>query len=195
MNPKAITKAESRLRVCQKALVALGQCKTYNEFTDVWYTFLTAAKGIYTTLEQGAKTSPQSRQWFGAKARERRSDGLLQYVYQARDDEEHGIEPGSELVPGYTAIGKTAPGFSSKIRVDTGSRGEMHVASLDGKPVLIEQVFPHVQLITVRGRDGKLYLPPEGHLGQPLEDKSPGSVAQLTIAYLIALLEEAKRLA
>jgi hypothetical protein len=167
MNPSAVTKAHSRLRTAQRAVNDLAGCNDFNAFADTWYVFLTAAKGIYTVLEQGAKTSPQSRQWFGSVNRQRREDPLLQYLYQARDDDEHGISPVVEHVPGHIGIGVSKPGYSSAMRFDgtIGPGGRLRVTSLDGKPVMIEHSPSHVRLIRVHGRDKKPYDPPEEHLG------------------------------
>src|SRR3546814_16981731 len=80
MNPKALHKAQLRLRVASKTAADLKDCKTYGEFSDAWYIFMHAAKGIYTMLEQGSKPTPQGRQWFGGKNKERKDDPLLRSV-------------------------------------------------------------------------------------------------------------------
>ena len=118
MDPAAIAKANSRLRTAKKAIEDLTGCNDYDTFSEYLYTFLVAAKGIYTILEQGAKSRAQARQWFGAKSKERRSDPLLQYLYQARDDDEHGLSRVVEHVPGALGIGVSKPGFSNAIRLD-----------------------------------------------------------------------------
>lgn len=195
MDKKAVDKARSRLRVAIKANEDLGVCKNHDEFTDTWYTFLTAAKNIYTVLEQGAKVSPQSRQWFGARAAERRADDLLQYTYEARNDDEHGLEPISKHVPGSLDIGVSRPGFSNSIRLNgtLGHGGTMVVESLDGKPVLIEQTMPHVQLTSIRARGGRVLAPPTTHLGNKLPDSSPKTVADAAIGYLSGMVDDAER--
>jgi hypothetical protein len=197
MDQKAITKARSRLRVAEKAARELVTCKDIQEFTDIWYTFLSAAKNIYTVLEQGAKSSPQSRQWFGAVGNERRGDPLLRYVYEARNDDEHGLEPGAEYVPGRLRIGITKPGFSSEFTINgrSGPGNTLNVQSTDGKPVLIERIPPRIKLVPVKDRTGKCYAPPEMHKNQTLSDNSPINVAGLALSYLTDLVERASKLA
>lgn len=97
MDLKGVTKAEARLRLARTHASALRACKSHDEFTDTWYQFLVTYKNVYTALEQAAKGSAQSRQWFGGKKNERRDDPLLQYLFQARDADEHGIEPVTHL--------------------------------------------------------------------------------------------------
>jgi cytochrome P450 len=162
MNPLAVTKARSRLRAAKRAVETLSACEDYDTFADTWYTFLVAAKSIYTVLEQGAKTSAQSRQWFGAKSTERRKDPLLQYLYQARDDDEHGVKPVVEHVSEVLALGIHKPGYSTSFRIDgtIGQGGTIQATSLDGKPVLVWYAAAHTRLIRVHGRDRKPYDPP-----------------------------------
>ena len=195
MDPVALKKARSRLRVARKAVEDLATCKDYDNFTDVWYIFLTASKNVYTVLEQGAKGSPQSRQWFGTKKQERRGDALLQYIYQARNDDEHGLLPVAKSVSGSLQIGVSKPGYSTSTVINSTPNGGFHVASIDGRPVLVEQTFPHIRLMQVRDRGGKLYDPPEKHMGSKIPSNMPLPVAELTTAYLEAMIGEAEALA
>jgi hypothetical protein len=117
MDSKAITKARSRLRVSEKALNELAECNDYQTFSDTWYTFLVAWKNIYTALEQGSKASAQSRQWFGAKKQARKGDKLLQYLFEARNDDEHGLNDSTALDPGGLAIGVSKPGYSRSMHI------------------------------------------------------------------------------
>ena len=195
MNPFAITKSRSRLRVAKKAVEEFAVCQRYDAFVDLWYTFLTAAKNIYTVLEQGAKDTPQSSQWFGAKKNERREDALLQYLFQARNDDEHGLSPVTRHQPGFTVIG--GMGGSSAVRLNGtfGVGKTIEVASLDGQPVHVLQMMPHAQLVTVYGRDKRAYPPPTEHKGKPLPSNLPFPVATLAVAYLESLIAEAEALA
>jgi hypothetical protein len=158
MDIAAVTKAAGRLRLAAKHAEALKVCKSHEEFCDTWYQFLVTYKNVYTALDQGSKASPQSRQWFGAKKNERRDDPLLQYLFQARDADEHGIESVTQFVPGSLAIGVAKPGFSQSVRISNlkvGADGALHraeVASLDGLPVLVEETNPHSKLVAVTGR-------------------------------------------
>lgn len=60
------------------------------ELDTAWWTFILAAAGVYSQLEQGAKGSPKSAQWFAEVKAERKRDPMLQYLHQARNAEEHG---------------------------------------------------------------------------------------------------------
>ncbi|MDR7116816.1 hypothetical protein [Caulobacter sp. BE254] len=198
MDKRAIVKAASRLRVAEKAAAELAECKTHEAFTDTWYTFLTASKNVYTILEQGAKTDPRSRQWYGGVAAERRGDDLLQYIYEARNDDEHGLEEMSEAVPGSLSVGVTKPGFSNRIRLDGTLGGPpgtaLTITPLDGLPILSKVTSPHIRLRNVKARGNRVLAPPASHLGRPLQNASPLGVAEATIAYLGALIGRADAL-
>ena len=195
MDNKAITKSESRLRVARKALEGLRACQDYNNFVDLLYTYVTATKNIWTALEQGVKDSAQCRQWFGGKKNARKQDELMQYLFEARNDDEHGLEPITELHPGSLGIGVAKPGYSNSILFNSVTMKDGQVTvdaqSLDGKPILIEQTAPHARLADVRAR-GRVISPPKSHLGQPLADTSPLAVAELGYIYLERLLDEAR---
>lgn len=196
MDPKAVSKAKARLDIAKQQLGAAENAESYTAFTAAWYLFLVAAKNVYTTLEQGAKSSPQSRQWFGKRKNDRKSDPLLQYLFQARDDDEHGLADVTRLQPGSLAIGKAAPGYSSSMHIDRLEikDGKVHIGkitSLDGKPVLIENIPAHAVLMPVTGRGNITYNPPETHRGEKLADTLPITIGELGLTYLEELVSEA----
>ena len=92
MDKRALEKASDRLRVAHKAYKKLVKCKNPTDFSDEWFTLVVALKSVWSKLQQGSKTSPQTRQWFGAKVRERKADEVLQYMFIARNDDEHGLD-------------------------------------------------------------------------------------------------------
>lgn len=192
MDRKAVTKAESRLNTATQLLAELRQCKNYADFCSKWYLFLVSAKNVYTSLEKGARENAKTRQWwFAEKKSERHDDPLLQYLFQARDDDEHGLEPVTAYDPGGLAVGVRKEGFSNAVGL-TMVDGKMTVTSLDGLPVLVKREPPRVRLIEVTGRGGIKYTPPKFHLGQPIDDPAPLHVAELAVAYLTGLLEDAR---
>jgi hypothetical protein len=197
MDRKAIDKAESRLRVAKKAAGDLHACKDYRTFVDTWYTFITASKNIWTVLEQGAKDNAQCRQWFGTKANYRRADELLQYLFEARNDDEHGLDAITEHVPGTLKVGVNKPGFSNAMHIknlviDGEGQISFETESLDGKPILVEQTPSYARLAQIRPRGRPPMHPPTSHLGTALSDNSPVAVADTAVVYLEALVAEAR---
>lgn len=171
-------------------------CTDFETFTDLWYTFLTATKNIYTAIKNGSK-SAQDRQWFGAKDAERRNDELLQYLFQARDDDEHGLDMGAEHVRGSIGIGARREGFATGVRINflrIDGRGNAfaNLESIDGLPIAIEQRPPHIALRPVTGRGPVVYAPPTKHKGHEIDGRYPEPVARLALAYFEELVGEAE---
>lgn len=203
MDTKALAKCNIRLAVAEKAVADLRQWKSFAEFDVAWFTFLSAWKAIYTSLEQGAKGHQKSTQWFGLRNKARREDELLQYLYQARNDDTHGLEELAQKVPGGFAFGKaidpTKPVYIHNMIIN--SVGDVTKITVDGATNFdpsVEVIPPKAILLPVRDRDkisGKTYLPPSSHLGKPLTDNSPLSVAELGLSYVKALIEDARSLA
>jgi hypothetical protein len=185
MNPLAIKKAKLRLDKARADLVAVKISKSFGEFQNSWAAFLLSANTIYTSLEQGAKNYPKSEKWFSEKKKFRKNDALLQYLHQARNADDHGIEPVTELILGSVNIGPIDPnrrGVISNSIVEILDDG-IKISNLAGIDNLrIEETLPKVALITVINR-GVRYPPPSKHTGSALTDVSPVNVASLGIAH------------
>lgn len=196
MDPKAVAKARSRLIIAEKAISDFEKCHSFADFDAAWYVFLVSSKNVWTILEQGAKTSPQSRQWLGAKHKQRRDDELLQYLYEARNDDEHGIETAVEHVPGSLAFGISGPEYSNNMEFslatdEKGNIKHFRGKSFDGKPIGLEIKHAHVKLQAVQARGNRILQPPKAFMGNALQDSSPAAVAKLCATYLDQLVAEA----
>lgn len=194
MDTKAVTKAKLKLDQAKSALNGVKTSKDFDEFQNFWVMFLSSGNTIYTSLQQGAKINAPSKRWFDKKNCLRKRDALLQYLHQARNAENHGIEPVAELIPGGLNIGPIDPSRRAVISnsvVNISDNG-VAISNLEGIDNLrIEMVPPKVILITVYNR-GVPYAPPSEHKGLALTDKSPFNVASLGIAYFERLIEEAE---
>ena len=197
MNPNAIEKAEKRLRLAITHANELPNSKSFTEFADHWYQYLVAFNNVLTLLKKGAKAAPSSRQWFGKKEAERRQDQLVQYLFQARDDDEHGIGSVLTFTPAKAFFISDNAGDSSITLIDNdgSASGTMNIKSTDGKRVRVRLEIAQTALSKVTGRGPVEYLPPRIHNGKLLTDNSPAAVANLGIAYLETVIREAKGMA
>lgn len=191
MHEQHVKKAELRLLGAKIALEELAAEQPYGVFQSRWFNFLMAWKGIYTQLEQASKANQASLDWFVQKKDERLADPLLRYLYEARNDDEHGLEEPTKLVPGSVSIGVSREGYSNRMVFNTNAYGQLVAESLDGLPLLTEIVSPHVTLSPVTARSGKTLDPPAFHLGLPVSDQSPLNVATLGFAYVARVVAEA----
>ena len=127
--------------------------------------------------------------------RERRNDALLRYLFEARNDGEHGIDPSAvHMGPGFSF---TTHGRVLQIR--THADGTLYLGP-DGKPVALDdgKEVEHIDvepaesyLVEVKEYDGKRMVPPPtSHLGNPMEPK-PRIAAQLGLKWLRSLVATA----
>jgi hypothetical protein len=194
MNAQRHEKARSRLKRAEQALESLKAAKSFDDFDTAWTDFLLALNSVYAILEQASKQSPQSRQWFGARKKERRKDPLLAYFHQARNTDEHGIERITERHP--QSIGIGAPG--SEVRIEH--------AFFDGKKVEIRfdpsspdktvKIHPaKVRMLPViNSIYGDRFELPTEHMGKPIEDLSLMGLAAVALKAHRAVLDDAEKL-
>jgi hypothetical protein len=97
MQKAAIDKAVDRLASAKARLKDLESSKSYETARRSWYDFLFASNAVFAILEQGAKGSNQSENWFGRRKRQRKDDPLLCYLHHARNADEHKTESVTEL--------------------------------------------------------------------------------------------------
>jgi len=207
MKRAAIRKCRDRLHSASTKLQALREATSQQAFKVSWIDFLFHSKGIYDTLRKGAEGFPASVEWATGKYNARLGDPLLNYMVEARNDEEHGLGSSLELQPERHEFGFGGGGFSGGVRLDGGQFRNViasgpvlftgplpagtRVRSLDGRPVQVRSTPATIMLIPVTPRRGPPIPPPGQHLGQPLTDASPLAVAELFLVYLETLVAEA----
>jgi len=189
LKPNAVAAAEECLSRAKQELAqleAIGDPPTRQNgatFKKAWSDFLVYANRVYGKLEQGAKKGPGAT-WFDAVKKERLEDPVLDYIHEARNADDHGIEEvASAGQTSQTAHllrdGKT---FSARFTMQDGFVG--------GSPDLrIDKSFA---LMPVRaGRKGVLQVP-HMHLGNYVQTATPLILAELMISRLEMVIEEAK---
>jgi hypothetical protein len=195
MKKIAVEKAHNRVERATAAFDRIAHSDNFASFAEAWTDFLLAANSVFSILEKGAKESPHSRQWYGGKKKQGRDDELVRYMAQARNADEHGIEPVVEHDPGYFAIGD--PGEHVVIQGLTANSSGISgtLIPVDGKYPTITIKPAHPKLIPVFDDrfGGQWFDPPTMHLGQKLSDVSPLAAAEMMLKYVSDLVEEAQR--
>ena len=189
----ATEKASTRLQKAKSSLAGVKASRSYAEFSMSWTDLLTSLNSVYTILGRGARSSPQSCQWwFGMVEKERKEDQLLQYLQQARNADEHGIEPVTDFQPGSIGIGKTDEPMHVSSLVLGSDSIEIMASTPSGRRPSIIVTRPHVRLIAViDDRFGTQFDPPTSHLGVRITDPTPIAVAYLGIVHHEKILMEA----
>jgi hypothetical protein len=194
MDKSAVAASNVSLAKATASIEAMRNAKTFQEFEAAWSDFLLAAGRVFSKLEQGAKVSGPSKDWFGRRKHTRRTDPLLSYIHHARNADEHGIERITELRPGSVAIGSTGATSIKTLTIETNKEGTTKIeGETSGDPLRITVTPSAARLTTVFDRGDK-YEPPTEHLGAPISDPSPLVVAELALAYLRGLTDEASKL-
>lgn len=194
MDPQAIYVALSRIRVAERAIESL-RTSTGQDFQDHWFVFLTAFKSVYTALQEGAKGRPKSLQWMGGRNRERRNNRLLQYLYVARNDEEHGLNLSVMEALGGIIVETDGTTADDPVVVWLNPEtGRVEAYRESGQPVtVLLQHGPGPLLRAVKDRDGTVVQPPpDPKSGEAL--CLPVTAAEVGLSHIRSLVEEAERI-
>lgn len=197
MDAKALAHAKTRLSQAEKAVEALRSTNNFDEIERSWSLFIMSLGTIYTKLEKGSKSSPESNAWFQSVKVERKSDTLLQYLHQARNADEHGIidittRDSRELVqPIRLPNGKTA---ALKFQLPAGS-DTFTVTEREGQNSFVgpQTVSDAVALVPVTNR-GVFFPVPTSHQGVPFTAVGVLNVAEAGLIYARSLVSAADAL-
>jgi hypothetical protein len=121
-------------------------------------------------------------------------DRLLQYLHQARNEDEHGIEPLATHITGAPIISGRSIQINN-LRLIDGIIKNAHISSPKGDGIAIKSIPPHARLLQIISkRDGNTYNPPIEHLGNPLTNNTPLECATHPLAYYTQYIEYASKL-
>ncbi len=199
MKISALEQAIGRLHLCRRALDNLEDTNRSMKtaiahmavFHTHWLDFLVQWKGTYMKVQQAAKDTPQEIQWFGDLNNERRSDHLLRWLYEARNDGEHGGNPSvKHSADTYRLVGP-GPDGPTELSIRVAAGGGFEAVSSDGRIFPNAMVFEPgalaVQEVTERDRNRKV-PPPASHLGKPIDPK-PLTCAQLGYHWIAEVVQ------
>jgi hypothetical protein len=172
----------------------MRNAKTVDELAILWEEFLAEQHRVYIRLKKATEQIKGGKSWFEAIEVAQRSDELLQYVFQARGANEHGIENITAKEDGGWRL-KPKSGNSIHVK-HMEVRGSPEGTSIlmdheTGNQVIVEFFPAQVRLIPVDSR-GATYNPPTQHLGSPILDATPIMIAELAIAFLESKIREAE---
>lgn len=194
MDVRAVEKARKRFRSAYQAIDRMKLSKSFDDFSVDWCNFLYSWKAIYTALEQGAKISEGSKKWFCEKKKERLDIYLLNYLFQARNDEEHGLDCSlMEDAESYLwEFEKTCSGGEAvELRVNPVT-GEKYAWCAEN-PMKLVQRTNGPTLTAVKDSKGRIWAAPIGFKNKPC-DMTPIGVAEVALEYIENVIREAKEL-
>jgi hypothetical protein len=189
MKAIALEKAKGRLRSAKRAFKLMGDPKELGNAEDHWIDFLVAWKGTYSKVQQAAKDTPQELQWFGKLNTERKANPVLRYLFEARNDEEHGLVKSASLQPGQAMFRMTKDGPDAQLVFEDGKPAKI----VDGEGEVIAELVAERPLVEVlhpvKDRGGNTIPAPTALDGSPLNHIK---VAELGLRYLEALVAKAE---
>ena len=149
---------------------------------------------MYSKIQQAAKSTHAEIQWFGLVNKERKADPLLRYLFEARNDGEHGIARSVKHGADQYHIESATGGPVEITNFVPGPDGRLRLVGADGTEVAkVTQFIPgEATLQEIAGRDVAIKIPPPTiHLGHSIEPK-PLIVADLGFRWIEALVATAR---
>jgi hypothetical protein len=175
--PDPLRASKAELTVAENAIKRMREAATHDAFAEAWRQFLDSIEKLWNKAERACQPVHQRfAPWQGKYTALRRSDELLRYVKQARDADNHSIQ--EILAPVHAGVVVKGPVTISSGKIH--GSGEVEGLRTD-RPIKIEK---YEKLMPVKVKNSGHWCDvPTQHLGKPLRDPNPLSVAELTLAF------------
>ena len=194
MDRLGFERARARLADTFMFFEQLELAKNLREFESAWNGFVVNLNAVYSTLEQSVKGFPSSEAWFAKEKKKRKADQALQYLWQARNSNEHSIREILVRHPG--GIGISHPSGSIYIKeLRGGPEGIAHLEGWGpgGSPLEIKAYAARVELIPVFNR-GQRFDPPSHFFDEELKERTPVELASKVLEHMTYLFADAQDL-
>ncbi len=185
-----------KLQEAQVGVEQMQSAKNRIEYEAGWTRFVDSLEEFWTRFfDEGRNKFPSFQPWAGAIVAKRKKDPLLSYLRQARHQSQHGRivldweeEEGRIQIGGGEFFGTVRDlkmwgdgTYEADVNSSTGSDAKFKVVHAPGNPRLP---------VVLNKKHRQRFTPPTRHLGQPLADSSPVSVARLGVAYYDGVLRQ-----
>ena len=193
--PETWEMAEAKLDEAEHGILEMKSARTRTDFTHGWIRFVDSIEEAFTRIfKDGCAKFTKFQPWIGAIDTERKGDALLNYVYQARHQSQHGGlaliwgDPGLQLAVGFN-------GTIKSLRILHDGTFEADATPLPGAPEIFRIVYftGEAALGVIENRKHhQTFAPPTSHLGRALAAASPVDAANLCLAYYRDVVRKAK---
>lgn len=177
----------AELAAASRAIVAMQNAKTMDEFESDWRGFLNCLEKIWQKVERSCQPMRNTFEpWQGTYHGLRKKDMLLRYLKQARDADNHSIQDVAKIQPGSMGYKFINPngGYIKHMEIKNGQ-----VVHYEGDPMIVEETPPHPVAIAVKN-NGEWFNPPTSHLGQAIPNHHPVTLAELGLKFYAAYIDE-----
>ncbi|WP_376693696.1 hypothetical protein [Wenzhouxiangella sp. EGI_FJ10409] len=186
--------AVSKLAEARSSIEAMENAVSRYCYTEAWGRFVDSLQEAWVSFDHEGKDSvPKYSAWIAPIYRQRKEDELLQYLYQARHQSQHGKVP----LAWTGAHVKIAPNWSGHIaRLDLfkDMSYRFDAQPQDGKSTPTLEYSPGDPLLPAieNRRYRQTFNPPKQHLKRALPSKDPVAAAKLALNYYEVLVQRAK---
>ena len=183
-------------RNAHNAYLELAQAGTHDDIQSRWANFLRHAGSVIHSLEGGTREPASLKQWYGVERAKAKRTPFLQYMYQARNAEEHNSLPTLGARSIRTSIdgeGQTFILKNATVGIVIGDNGidfapEMLESEAGKRPFLKDCTsVPIVTEIFDEKHNNRFAVPVE-YQGEALDPASPRLFAQKYLGYLLDLI-------
>jgi hypothetical protein len=207
-----LQEVKRHLKRAEEARNDLTEAKVGRDLRESWEAFLQEfSRGLgklITLSKQNIETRPFGHRLYNASQRD--DEGLI-FLREARNQDEHGLEPSAQYEEGVTNIfnafglGPTCKnvkfennvvnGINTGIfEVDTDAQGR--ISRLETKDPIVASYTPaHIKLAPIESDDkGKTFCVPKQLNGEKLETASPALLSQMALKFLSLSIDDYEQL-
>ena len=190
MEAEPLKPAKLELRAAENAIHKMEAASSVVEFEEEWRDFLGCLEKVWNKTERCCEVvRSQFQPWQGTYTRLRRKDMLVRYLKQARDADNHSIQevieytpPSRQIIVGGSTDGKSTAFYGLVVAGDK-------VLYEGTTPIHIKTTAERVVAVRVKN-NGEWHNPPTSHLGKPVPDAHPLTIAKLGLEFYQNFLEE-----
>lgn len=178
--------AIEKLEEARGAIDAMRTATHRLEFEHAWGHFLDCLQLAFVRMHtEGKITFTSFQPWVCRYENERKNDPLLQYMYQARHQYQHGLVPIAWSAP-HAVIGRGFMGHVKDIKIYPDGTYAIDSQSMapNGKEAAVEINPGEPVLVDIFNKKyNQTFVVPSVHLGKPIANASPRAIAQMTLSY------------
>ena len=190
MSEDPLKHSKAELRAALRAIEAMNSSDSMDQFESEWREFLTCLEKVWTKVERTCQPHRDAFQpWQGQFQALRKKDMLLRYLKQARDADNHSIQDMTKIKPGETTFNFVNPtgGYIHHLEIRNGN-----VVTYQGDPMVQTTTPPHPVAVPVQN-NGIWFNPPTSHLGKPVLNLHPVTLAELGIAFYSNFVDQVEK--
>lgn len=189
----AFQQSRRELDKAKDALDAFAGAQDFESARREWENFLSYIDRAYNKLSYASRLGGRVSGRIGLIKNARSQDELLQYLMQARNISEHGIEEITAVSENYGIQGVPLDPSKTVIIKDLRIDDKGGITYRSGENVVFQRIFAGVNLLAIVSR-GVKYRVPVIHLGNEVNSTAPTKIGQLALDFYNRKLDELEAL-